>query len=106
VLWDPFRVTLFCLMVISISRFPQYFRWLKPLRPAMTLLILTAAYAYFNPRFLVSGSILRSWPCKVTPGIAITACVSVPFGISMSGSAMFIIEESSPSSSWRPPVST
>lgn len=93
VLLDPFRWSLFILMVINISRFHQYLSFTRKFRPALVLVVLTAAYAWFNPRYLVTGSIVRSWPAKVMAGIAIAACVSVPFGISMGGSATFILDE-------------
>lgn len=90
---DPFRLAIFALTVMTISRIHQHFHQLNPLRPALTMTALAAIYAYMNPRYLVSGSILRTWPAKATAGMLLAACLSVPFGISVGGSGAFILFE-------------
>jgi O-antigen ligase len=90
---DPFRNVLFILIVITISRIHQNFGFLKPLRPALVLVILACGYAYLNPRFLAVGGLWKSRNARVIAGLGIMSCLSVPFGLSIGGSAEFIITE-------------
>jgi O-antigen ligase len=90
---DPLRTSLFLLMIITVSRIHQHFKVIGRLRPALVLAALTAAYAFLNPRFITPQGVMRTWPAKVIAAIAVWACLSVPFGVSLGGSAVFIIEE-------------
>lgn len=90
---DPFRRLVFLVVLMNISRIHQHFGFLNPLRPALTVTGLAAVYAYMNPRYLVTGSIFRTWPAKAILGLLLAACVSTPFGISMGGSGYFILTE-------------
>ena len=90
---DPYRRLVALLMIISISRIHQHFGFLRPLRPALSLTLLAGAYAYMNPRFLVTGSIFRRREAKLILAMALMACLSVPFGLSMGASGKFIIED-------------
>jgi O-antigen ligase len=83
----------FLIMIMTISRIHQHFRFLTPARPALVVTLLAAAYAYMNPKFLASGNLTRTWPAKAILGMFAAACISVPLGISMGGSGRFIIEE-------------
>ena len=89
---DNFRKGLFLLVVMNISRVHQHFAFLVPLRPALVITGFVAAYAYMNPRFLASGSVFRTWPAKIMAALAVMACLSVPFGISMGHAALFILD--------------
>jgi O-antigen ligase len=84
---------MFCLVALTVSRFHQHFGFLRPFRPLLVLTLLAAIYAYLNPRYLASGSLLRTWPAKFLAGLGIAACASVPFGISIGGSGRFILEQ-------------
>lgn len=90
---DPFRNVLFVLMVITISRIHQNFGFLKPFRPALVLVVLACGYAYLNPRFLAVGSIFKTRNARIMGGLGLMAFLSVPFGLSMGGSAQFILNE-------------
>jgi O-antigen ligase len=90
---DPLRLSLFFLMIITVSRIHQHWKLLGRLRPALVLAALTGLYAYLNPRFIAPQGLLRTWPARVVAAIAVWACLSVPFGISLGGSAVFILEE-------------
>jgi O-antigen ligase len=90
---DAYRNILFVLMIITISRFHQNFGFLAPFRPAMVLVMLASGYAYLNPRFLSVGSMFHTFNARIMLGLGISACLSVPFGISMGNSAAFIIDE-------------
>jgi O-antigen ligase len=90
---DPLRLSLFFLMIVTVSRIHQHWKPVARLRPALVLAVLTALYAFLNPRFVSPQGVLRTWPARVMFAIAIWACLSVPFGVSLGGSAVFILEE-------------
>jgi O-antigen ligase len=80
------------LVALTVSRFHQHFGFLRPFRPLLVLTLLAGIYAYLNPRYLASGSLLRTWPAKFIGGLGIAACASVPFGLSIGASGRFILE--------------
>ncbi len=86
-------MALFFLLVMTLSRIHQHFAFLIKFRPALVVTMLAGAYAYMNPRYLVTGSIFRTFPAKAIAAMGIMACLSVPFGISMGGSGKFILYE-------------
>jgi O-antigen ligase len=90
---DAFRMVIGLLMLITISRIHQHFHFLKPLRPAMSLVLLAGLYALMNPRFLSRDYAPKTWSWKIVTAMAVMACLSVPFGISMGNSGLFIIQE-------------
>lgn len=90
---DLFRLMLAALMILTISRIHQHYGFLKPFRPALVLVGLASLYAMANPKLLVTGSILSRWPTRVMAYLGAAACLSVPFGLSMGGSAKFILDE-------------
>src|SRR4051794_22464781 len=46
---DPLRMLLFLLTIVTISKIHALFGFLAVVRPAMTLALLTLAYAWLNP---------------------------------------------------------
>ncbi len=90
---DPLRISLFLLTIVTISRIHQHWKFIAVLRPALVLAFLTAVYAYLNPRLIERRGPFYTWPAKVTLALGIFACVSAPFGLSLGGSAMYIITE-------------
>ena len=90
--FDPIRLALFALTVLTVSRIHQHFGFIAQLRPAMMLAAITLFFALLNPNELVRGSLLRTWPAKVMLGLAVAACLSVPFGIAMGQSGRYVIE--------------
>lgn len=89
---DPYRIALFALLVISLSRIHQHFGALQPLRPALLLAGFTFAAAFLNPSSLNLRDLLRTWPAKVMVALGVVACLSVPFALSLGRAAMFIVE--------------
>lgn len=89
---DPLRLALTLLTIIAVSRVHQQWAPLSRLRPALLLVGFTALYAFLNPRKLELRG-LKTWPARLVVAIAVWACLSVPFGISLGGSATFILEE-------------
>jgi O-antigen ligase len=89
---DPLRVALFFLVVLSVSRIHQHFPMVAKLRPLLLLVAFTGMYAFLNPKKIVASS-LRLYPARLIMAVAAWACISAPFGISLGGSAKFILED-------------
>jgi O-antigen ligase len=90
---DPFRVSLFCLMVITVSRIHQHFKAIAVLRPALLLVAVTGMWAVMEPRLIRWDNFRHGWMPKVVCAIAVWACIGAPFGISLGGTGKFFIEE-------------
>src|SRR5437867_3831593 len=88
---DPLRAVLFILTVITISRVHQHYPVLAKFRPAVLLVIASVGYAYLNPRYLTRANVLRLWPMRLVTALAVLSCCSAAFGISLGGSASFIL---------------
>lgn len=88
---DPLRVALFTLTVITISRVHQHYPVLEKFRPALLLVIASIGYAYLNPRYLTRANVLQLWPMRLVAILGVLACCSAAFGISLGGSASFIL---------------
>lgn len=88
---DPLRVLVFLLTVLTISRAHQHYPILAKLRPALLLIIASIGYAFLNPRSLTRRNVLEHWPMLLVAVLAILSCFSVAFGISLGGSASFIL---------------
>jgi hypothetical protein len=89
---DPFRWAMFLLTVLTVSRIHQHYPLLARFRPMIVLVIICFFYALANPKSLAAGKVLQRWPSKLIAGLAIVACLSVPFGISMGAAARFILD--------------
>jgi O-antigen ligase len=92
IVYDPLRAGLFVLMVLTISRVHESYPVLAKLRPALLLVLASVAYAYLKPRFLTRTNVLRVWPMRYVAILAGLACCSAAFGISLGGSASFILD--------------
>jgi O-antigen ligase len=90
---DGYRNIIALLMLITISRLHQHFSFLAPLRPAFTLVLLAAFYAMANPRLLSTSYATKTWSAKIITAMAVMACLSTPFGISMGNSGRFVLFE-------------
>jgi O-antigen ligase len=91
--FDPLRISLFLLMIITVSRIHQHFKVIGKLRPALLLAFATALYAFLQPKLIRPDNLKQVWVSRVILGLAVMACLSAPFGVSLGGSAVFIIEE-------------
>jgi len=89
---DPLRIALFLLTVVTISRVHQALG-LGALHPALLLFAFAAGYAFITPGALVRESPLRYWPPRVMLALLVLACLSAAFGISLGGSATFILTD-------------
>lgn len=89
---DPLRIALCILTILTISRVHQHYPVLATIRPALLLVVASIAYAYLNPRYLTSTNVLRHWPMRLVATLGVLACCSAVFGISLGGSALFILD--------------
>jgi len=89
---DPLRIALFVLTVLTISRVHQHYPMLAAARPALLLVAASIGYACLNPSYLTRANVLRLWPIRLVITLVILACGSVVFGISLGGSASFILD--------------
>lgn len=89
---DPYRVALFLLTLIEISRFHQHFSIIARFRPALLLFILAAAYAVIRPGALAGARALRPWPVKALAALGAAVLLSVLFGISMGRAGKFVLD--------------
>lgn len=90
---DGYRICLFLLTVLTVSRVHQAYSFLAALRPGLVLFVIAAGSALLNRRRLATASVLQTWPGKVTVAFLVMACLSTPFGISLGGSASFILSD-------------
>lgn len=89
---NTFRIVLFVLTLLTVSRIHAHLG-LGFLRPAALLAAGALGYALLNPKVVNWKALLRYWPTKVMAGLAVVACLSAPFGISLGGTAVFILSE-------------
>jgi hypothetical protein len=85
-LLDPFRISIFALILIALSRLNLHLG-LERFRLAFVLAVGAAALAVFRPR-TVNLNVFRFWPPRVVVAIGVLACLSALFGISMGALAI------------------
>ncbi len=90
---DPYRDIISLLMIFTLSRIHQNFGFLNRFHPALLLVAAAGLYAWMNPRFLNMASAPKTPAFRRISAMGVMACLSVPFAISMGGSASFIISE-------------
>lgn len=89
---DPLRLALSLLIIINVSRIHQHYAFLAPFRPALSLAAIAVLYAVLKPRTLNPDGLFRTAEAKLIITLAVLACVGAPFGLSLGGSATFILE--------------
>ena len=92
VVLDPLRIALFALTVLTISRAHERYPVLAAFRPAVLLVMASIGYAFLNPRYLTRTNVLGMWPMRLVAALAVQACCSAVFGISLGSSAVFILD--------------
>lgn len=90
---DPYRNVISLLMIFTLSRIHQNFGFLNRFHPALLLVAAAGAYAWMNPRYLNLTTASSAPAFRRFTAMGVMACLSVPFGISMGHSGMFIITE-------------
>ena len=89
---DPLRFVVCLLIMLVVSRLHQYIPALAKIRPLLILIVLSAVYAFSNPRLLIRDSVFNTWPARAMAGLGLLAVLAVPFGISMGNSGKFVLE--------------
>jgi O-antigen ligase len=89
---DPLRIALFILTIVTVSRVHQHWPILAKLRPALLLTMAAAAYAWVHPKYLSNVNIFKFWPMRRVAMLAVLACCSVVFGISLGNSGRYVLE--------------
>lgn len=89
---DGFRICLFLLVVLTVSRVHQHVDAVAALRPAKLLAGASLLFGLLSSRRLSLGELVEQWPAKVMAALAVMACLSAPFGLSLGGSATFILQ--------------
>src|SRR5262249_48652517 len=88
---DPFRIALFFLTVLTVSRIHEQYKWMSVLRPALVSTAAAAIYAYLRPDVVANRPLLSTWPAKVIIAFAAWATFGAMFGISFGNSAQFML---------------
>src|SRR5687767_895686 len=89
---DPLRIALLVLTILNVSRIHQHYSAVGKFRPAFLLVIASVGYAYLHPHLLTSANVLKLWPMRLVAALAVLACFSAAFGISLGNSATFILD--------------
>ena len=90
---DAVRTTVWLLVLLTISRIHQHFSFLAPFRPALVLAGLAVFAALANRHALRVDHLWKTRPPQFIAGLAVMACISAVFGISLGGAATFILFE-------------
>jgi O-antigen ligase len=88
---DPLRLALAAWLILSISRLHQYIGILGVVRPVLLLLVFCIGYVVVRPSSVTWGAIGRTWPTRGIVALAVLACLSAVFGMSLGSSATFFL---------------
>jgi O-antigen ligase len=88
---DVVRICLFCIMMINISAIQMYMGPIRLLRPGMTFLALAVLLALMKPTLVAWKNMTASYPSKRVLIFFGLACGSALFGLSLGGSASYIL---------------
>lgn len=89
---DAMRVLLAVLIFFAVGRAHQHYSFLGAFRPALLLFVGAVGYAFLKPRAIRLENSFRVWPTRVVMALAVLACLSVPFGISIGSAGRFMLE--------------
>lgn len=90
---DPLRLSLFFIIMVSIGRIHHHVPLLSVIRPGLLGFAVVMLSAMLNPRELNTRVFQQTWAAKGTIVLLVVACLSAVFGISLGGSARFILDE-------------
>lgn len=88
---DGYRLALWVLVLLSISRIHQHLGPLAAIRPALLTALAALGFAVMNPSILCFAN-LKTRPAKYMIALVIMACISVPFGISIGSSGKYLLD--------------
>jgi O-antigen ligase len=89
---DPLRLALVGSIIVGISRIHQHFGIIGALRPSLLLFVFAMGWVVLVPSSVDWRLVGRTWPARGVLALAVIACLSAVFGLSLGGSAVFIIE--------------
>lgn len=89
---DAVRICLFCVMMINISAIQMYMGPVRLLRPGMTGLALAFTLALLKPSLVTWKNLTASYSSKWVFVFFGLACGSAVFGLSLGGSASYILK--------------
>lgn len=90
---DPVRLSLFFIILVGIGRIHHHVSPLAALRPGLLGFGTVMVMAVLNPRLLDLDVFRKAWYPRAVVGLFLAACLSAVFGISLGGSARFILDE-------------
>lgn len=88
---DLYRIALFVLVVLTLSRIHQHYGWLAAMQPALVLSAVAGGYGVLRPGRLNLQGLFRYWPPQVMAALALLAGVSALFGLSVGRSGGYIL---------------
>ena len=88
---DGIRMPLVRLILITISRVHQYFGFLEKVRPALLLFLWALVVFAIGGQQRLALDNWKERPARLIMALGAAAMLSAPFGISLGGSASFIL---------------
>lgn len=92
VTWDPIRLSLAALMLISIGRIHQQLPILAVFKPGILLTLVSLGLAVALPKAVRIKDLFKTWPVKRVAWIVGIAIVMAPIGLNASASLTFLLE--------------
>lgn len=90
---DPLRLSLFLVVLISISRIHHHFAMIGRLRPAFLLFGFSVLYVALVPRSIDLRNLKVGPAPRAMAGLTLLACLSAVFGISLGNAASYFLAE-------------
>ena len=92
VTWDPIRLSLAALMLISIGRIHQQLPILAVFKPGILLTLVSMGLAVALPKAVRLKDLFKTWPVKRVAWIVGIAILMAPLGLNASASLTFLME--------------
>ncbi len=89
---DALRISVMVILLLSIGRMQESLPFLMPLRLGLVCTAVGIAFAVTHRHTLAHGALLSRWPARVVVAIAVLACIGAPFGLSLGGSAAYMMD--------------
>jgi len=90
--WDPIRIALGGLMLVTISRVHQQLTFLQVFRPGLLLTAAALGFAVAFPRAINTKELLSTWPVRRVFALLAIAIIGAPLGLGFRPSLTFLNE--------------
>jgi O-antigen ligase len=90
--WDPIRLALAAMMLVSIAQIHKQFPVLQVLRPGILLTAVALGLALMLPRSINGKDLFSTWPARRVLALLGIALVTAPFGLNLPASLTFLSE--------------